>query len=634
MKKPESAEGKGAIDTTQSAHARLRTLPLKSIMINEGFWAERQAVNRRISLEHGYQMLEKAGNFHNFRMAAGRKQGEYRGRLFLDENVYKWIEAVAYELGKAPDDKLQQMVDEAISLIADAQQADGYLNTYYITQEPENRWTDLDHSHELYCAGHLFQAAIAYHRATGNANLLNIATRFADHIDSVIGPDKQKGAPGHSEIEMALVELYRETGEKNYLSLSKFFIDQRGQGKMRGLGWVGPEYHQDRVPVREALIVEGHAVRALYLTSGITDLYLETGEKELLDALTRQWHDMIGGKLHVTGGAGARYEGESFGDPFELPNDQCYCETCAAIGSIMWNWRMLLATGEARFIDLLEQTLYNGFLSGPALDGKNFFYINPLLSRGGYGRAEWYEVACCPPNIMRTIASVQQFIATNDTSGIQIHLYSAAAISTEKASFQMETDYPWQGEVKIRLDEVDGSEWTLSLRIPSWCNSASVRINGEATTVRANPDSYIEITHTWQQGDTIELSLPMTPHLLTAHPSIDTTRGCTAIQRGPILYCLEQIDQAAGVDIMAVEIDETIPLEAEWNTDLLGGVMTVNASGYTLDTSVWGDQIYQRLSGRMDLPKRQIQLKAIPYYAWGNRGADAMRVWIPLKTTE
>ncbi|MCZ7546067.1 MAG: glycoside hydrolase family 127 protein [Anaerolineae bacterium] len=627
-------ERKGPVDSTRSRHARWRTLPLTSVQLDGGFWADRQAVNRRSSLVHAYRMLKAAGNFHNLRVAAGRANGDYRGRNFLDSDVYKWLEAVAYELAKAPDATLRQMAEEAIDLIAAAQTPDGYLNTYVQIVTPDSRFSDLDHGHELYCAGHLFQAAVAYHRATGSPALLDVATRFADYIDGIFGPGKRPGTDGHPEVEMALVELYRETGEARYLKLAQFFVDERGKGKMRGLGWYGPEYHQDRVPVRQATEIEGHAVRALYLMAGVTDLYLETGEQALLDAANRLWRDMTGGKLHLTGGAGARYEGESFGAPYELPSDQCYCETCAAIASIQWNWRMLLATGEARFADLLEQTLYNGFLSGVAADGEHFFYINPLLSRGGYERAAWYEVACCPPNIMRTVASVEHYLATTDASGVQVHLYSPASVSAtlesgERVALRLETQYPWQGHVALTIVETGAQPWTLRLRIPGWQEAASIRVNGQAANTAARAGTYALIVRAWQPGDRVELDLPMPPQLLEAHPQIDATRASAAIRRGPLVYCLEQRDQDPDVDIFSVQIDARAPLEAAWNPDLLGGMMVVNACGHALDMNGWAGHLYRPLGAVEGLPRRPVQLRAVPYFAWANRGARAMRVWIP-----
>jgi uncharacterized protein len=624
----------GPVNTAHSPHARWRTLSLGSVTLQGGFWSQWQALNRQTTLEHGFQMLEQAGNLNNLRVAAGRQQGQYRGRNFNDSDVYKWLEAVAYEVARHPQSPHRQNAEQMIDLLEAAQMPDGYLNTYYQLVEPENRWADLDHGHELYCAGHLFQAAVAYKRATGDTRLLAVAERVADHIDATFGPGKRPGAPGHPEIEMALVEMYRETGQGRYLHLAQFFIDQRGQGKMRGLGWSGAEYHQDRVPIRQATEIEGHAVRALYLMAGVTDVYLETGEQALFDALLRLWRDMTGGKLHITGGAGARYEGESFGAPYELPNDQCYCETCAAIASVMWNWRMLLATGGAEYADVLEQTLYNGFLSGLSQDGRNFFYINPLLSRGGYQRAEWYVTACCPPNIMRTIASIEHYLATSDPDGVQIHLYHAAAIQADPETgrdvgLRLETNYPWEGQVKVVITETSAAPWTLSLRIPGWCGETSIQVNGEAVYVPATAGSYATIKRGWQPGDTVEVEFAMAPQLVEAHPQVDATRGSAAIQRGPLVYCLEQVDHE--VDILGVEIDESAPLEAAWNAQLPGGAMAINAPGYALSSAAWEGALYRPLSATSDadLARRPVQLTAVPYYLWGNRGDTAMRVWIP-----
>jgi DUF1680 family protein len=339
----------GPVDTSHSPFVRLQALPLGAVRFKPGFWTGLQATNRRVSLKHGYDMLKKAGNFDNLKLAAGAGSGQYRGMNFLDEDVYKWLEALAWEMGNAPDAELQHMADEAIALISAAQQPDGYLNSYYQVVEPDRKWADLDFSHELYCAGHLFQAAVAFERALDDSRLLEVACRLADHIASVFGPGKKEGACGHPEVEMALVELYRSIGNETYLNLAQFFVDQRGQKRMRGLGANGPEYHQDHVPVREAQEVAGHAVRQMYLLAGVTDLYMETGEQVLLEAVDRLWHDMTGTKTYLTGGLGSRYDGEAFGEAYELPPDQCYCETCAAIGSLMWNWRLLLITGQMAF---------------------------------------------------------------------------------------------------------------------------------------------------------------------------------------------------------------------------------------------------------------------------------------------
>ena len=574
----------GPVDTSSSPYARRSTVPLDGIALEEGFWLSRQRINRSVSLRHGYRQLEAHGNFHDLRLAAGTAEGEYRPPVFMDSDVYKWLEAVAYALATEPDSELQQMAETAIDLIAAAQQPDGYLNSYWQVVEPERRWEDLDHGHELYCAGHLIQAAVAYRRATGDARLLHVAQRFANHIDIVFGPDRRQGTPGHPEIETALVELYRASGERRYLDLAAYFLGQRGQGKLRGLNRdIRAEYHQDRVSVRDTDVVEGHAVRQLYLTAGVTDLYLETGEQALFDALMRQWRDFTATKLHVTGGAGARHEGEAFGEAYELPNDRCYCETCAQIASIQWNWRLLLATGDARYADLMERTLYNGFLSGVSLDGSRYFYVNPLLSRGGIERPEWYGCACCPPNVMRLLASLPHYFVTTSDDGVQVHQYAPASIhialpSGQPATLHMETEYPWRGRIRLAVGETDGSEWALSLRIPDWCDDWTASVNEGIDVEAVRQGGYVAITRAWKSGDTIEVALTMEPVLIEAHPRIDPTRSSLAIQRGPLVYCLEAADQEPSVDLLDVRLDPDAPLTARWRPDLFGGVMTIEQS--------------------------------------------------------
>jgi len=606
---------------------------LGSISLTKGFWSHKQETNRQVSLRHGYKQLERAGNLNNLRLAAGYGEGEYQGLVFMDSDVYKWLEALAYDLANVRDPEVERMADEIIDLLVAAQQDDGYLNSYFQVAHPERRWTDLDHDHELYCAGHLFEAAVAMHRATGDERLLRVACRFADHIDSLFGPGKREGACGHPEIELALVELYRETGVRRYLDLAAFFVNQRGKGRMRGYGRLGPEYHQDRVPVRQATAVEGHAVRQLYLTAGVTDVYLETGEQALFDALTRLWYDMTAHKMHLTGGFGARFVGESFGEAYELPSDRCYCETCAAIASMMWNWRMLLATGQPRYADVLERSLYNGFLSGVSLDGRRFFYVNPLQSRGGIERAEWYDCACCPPNVMRQIAVVSHYLATVDETGLQVHQYASARIEAEletgpHVALRVETDYPWDGRVKVAVEETDEATWQLALRVPGWCEGASLRVNGQAVERPAPGGTYAAIERAWQVGDVVELNLPMEPRLTAPNPRVDAIRGSLAIERGPLVYCLEQVDQEPNLNLLDVRIDPEAPLQATWREHLLGGVVAIEAPGAVVDTGAWQDALY-RPAPVENPPRREVTLTAVPYYAWANRSPGAMRVWIP-----
>jgi hypothetical protein len=622
----------------------LKTLGGGAATIEGGLWARRQATNRDAALPHGYRMLEAAGNLENLRIAAGTSSGRYQGPVFMDSDVYKWIEAAAYEYARMPGDWLRSHMAAAIDIVGAAQGEDGYVNSHYQVAEPGRRWTDFAQGHELYCAGHLFQAAVAHHRATGEDRLLGIARRFADYLDTSFGPGKRPGTPGHPEIEMGLTELYRETGERRYLDLARFFLDQRGHG------WLGPgrynsaAYYQDRVPVREAAEVEGHAVRALYLTAGAADVHLETAEAALLTALDRQWADLVSHKLYVTGGVGSRHLGEAFGQPYELPNDLAYCETCAAIASILWSWRMLLATGQARFADLIDRTLHNAVLAGVSLDGERYFYVNPLasngrvehLGRGGCRRKEWHLVACCPPNVMRLLASLGHYLATRDRAGLQVHQYAPARIATELPSerplgLRMETRYPWEGSVRLTIEDGDGSAWTLSLRVPAWCGRATLRVNGGAGEAEPDASGYLRLERTWRSGDVVEMDLPMHAGLIEPHPAIESTRGSVAIERGPLVYCLEQADHG-DTPIAELEIDPTAALASRWDPELLEGVVVLRAAGFRVDTSSWDGRLYRPFRSEAPPAPQRVELTAIPYFAWANRKPGAMRVWVPRAT--
>lgn len=643
--------GAGPLDVSQSPYARWQPLGFKDVSINPGFWADKRAVSRNQSLRHAFAMLGKAGNLNNLRLAAGAGEGNYQGRLFIDSDVYKWLEAVGWALGSGPDSELQAMADQAIALVAAAQQPDGYINSYYTVAVPGAHWTDLDHGHEMYCAGHLFQAAVAWQRALGDRRLIDIACRFADHIDTVFGPDKRHGACGHPEIETALIELYRGTGERRYLDLAKFFIDQRGQRKMSGYGPYGPEYMQDHLPVRKVTEAIGHTVRQLYLASGVVDLYLETGEQALLDAMQQVWHDIGATKLYITGGIGARFDGEAFGDPYELPPDQCYCEGCTSIANLMWNWRMLIVTGESRFADMIERSLYNMILASPALDGQHFFYVNPLMLREARflrlssnpppseefiptERPEWHDVACCPPNVMRTLASLGHYLATRSDVGIQVHQYAPADLICEmpagkRASLKMTTDYPWHGQIRLEVTEATGPVWALSLRLPDWARKWHLSVNGQAVDAPKVEKGYAVLEREWKTGDVVELDLAMEPELIASNPRIDATRASLAIQRGPIVYCLEDCDQEVKGRILDVEIDRHQSLKAVWREDLLGGVMVVEAEGRFVDAGTWQDKLYRPVASLGSMAATPARLLAVPYYAWGNRGIGGMRVWIP-----
>ncbi len=639
----------GPVDTTHSPFTRLTAVTANSVAIKPGFWSNVQTVIHSNSLKHAYRMLEKAGNFHNFRLAAGNAKGIYRGRIFIDSDVYKWLEAVGWELGRQPDDDLRKMADEAISLVEDAQCEDGYLNCYVQTTPSIGRWEDMDHGHELYCAGHLFQAAVAFHRAVGDDRLLKVSTRFADRICEALGPGKQEKTCGHPEVEMALIELYRVTGNAAYLETSKCLIDRRGKRKMIGFASYGPEYHQDHVPVREAVSADGHAVRQLYLASGVADLYLETGEQALWNSLQSIWKDIASSKLYITGGVGARFDGEAFGDPYELPPDQCYCETCASIAFIQWNWRMLLASGDSRFADMIERCLFNIVLGCPSQDGRHFFYANPLMVRNGNfsrlsanepdgsvvtGRPEWHGVACCPPNVMRTYASLDQIMATCSPDGLQIHQYAPMDLTVPskdggKLSLVVETKYPYEGTVRLTVKEVSAFRGTISLRQPAWCPSTSITINGEKSRVLVAENGYFLLDHDWKSGDVIEMEMTLAPVFVEANPRVDAVRGCVAIQFGPLVFCLESQDQPVNGGLEDIRVNTKKPLISHWRDDLLGGVLTMEASGCEVDMEPWNGRLYRSANRHSEPVCRDIKLTAIPYYAWGNRGIASMRVWIP-----
>jgi DUF1680 family protein len=588
-------------------------------------------------------------------VAAGSEQGEYRGAYpFVDSDVYKWLEAASWQLAQsAPGEggpearRLADEVERIISLVAQAQRNDGYLNTWFQVRHGGERYQDLRWGHELYCAGHLMQAAVAHHRATGGEELLDVARRFADHIDSVFGPPGSgkpiDGIDGHPEVETALVELYRETGERRYLDLAGYFVDRYGHGLLGG-----EAYCQDRVPVRSATNVEGHAVRQLYLLAGAADLAAETGDTELLAASERLWQAMTTTKTHITGGLGAHHDEEDFGDPFELPNERAYCETCAAIASIHWSWRMALLTGQARYSDLIERTLYNGFLAGVSLDGESWLYVNPLQVRDGHTdpggdqsarRTRWFRCACCPPNVMRLLAGLEHYLSSTDGQGLQIHQYVTGRYSGDldggtAVAVSSRTDYPWHGAITLTVEATPADRpWTLSLRIPQWCREYRVRCGNRTYDQSDAPvkDGWLRLERAWVPGDQVVLELGLEPRLTAADPRVDAVRGCVAIERGPLVYCLEQVDHPGG-GLDDIVIDPVRPLAVKDRPDLLGGVTVVVAAGRRRQLPATGWWPYRSPDAATDpVPPagEPVELTAIPYYAWANRQDGSMRVWLP-----
>ncbi|WP_405577542.1 glycoside hydrolase family 127 protein [Streptomyces sp. NBC_01190] len=628
--------------------------PLLAADIRGGFWHRRRDINGRVGIPQGPQLLESAGNLHNLRLAAHTVEGTYRGDLpFVDSDVYKWLEAAAWQLGRAApsdgsgpaeDAGLTADVQRIIALVADAQQPDGYLNTWFQVTKDGRRYEDLRWGHELYCAGHLIQAAVAHHRATGGKELLDVAVRFADHIESVFGRDKRiDGFDGHPEVETALVELYRETGERRYLDLAAYFVDRHGHGLLGG-----EAYCQDRTPLRVQDNVEGHAVRQLYLLAGAADVAAETGDAELLAACERLWTAMVATKTHITGGLGAHHDEEDFGDPYELPNERAYCETCAAVASVHFSWRMALLTGDARYSDLIERTLFNGFLAGVSLDGERWLYVNPLQVRDGHTdtggdqsarRTRWFRCACCPPNVMRLLAGLEHYIASTSTDGLQIHQYATGRYTGDLAGdalvVSVHTDFPWSGTVRLSVEDCPTDRpWTLSLRIPQWSTDHRVEVKGRELVPTAADAGWLRLAGPWTPGDEITLELAITPRLVAADARVDAVRGCVAIERGPLVYCLEGVDNPGGLD--DVVIDAGRPLVEESRSELLGGVVTVTASGSRRTRPAGGWWPYRELADsdrgsvrRAGSADTAAALTAVPYYAWANRQDGPMRVWIP-----
>lgn len=644
----------GPVLPTASARAALR--PVGEAVIDGGLWGERLAVNARTSVPGGYQRLVDAGNLHNLRLAAGAATGAYVNELpFLDSDVYKWLEAAAWQLGD-PDTEpelaasLAGRVAEIVGLLRDAQRPDGYLQSYYQVVRPDRRWQELDWGHELYCAGHLIQAAVAHVRATGHTELLDVARRFADHIDEVFGPDRRDAVCGHPEIETALVELFRVTGEVRYRDLARFFVDRRGHGTLPA-GRFGAGYWQDHAPVREAEEVTGHAVRQLYLLAGVVDVHTETGDDSLLAASERLWEEMVARKSYVTGGVGAHQTDEAFGDPFELPSERAYTETCAAIAAVHLSWRLLLATGRARYADHLERVLYNGFLSGVGLDGEHYSYRNPLQVRDGHRpeaqagdhgafRVRWFTCACCPPNVMRLLASLPHaFAASDPAGGLVLHQYAPGRFAADGLAARVTTEYPWRGRVAVEIveapepgaDEAARPERVLTLRVPHWAAEGwRLTVNGRPVDLAAE-DGWLRLARGWRPGDAVVLELDVAPRL-TAPPSrADALRGCVAVERGPLVYCVESADLPAGTAVDDLRLDAGAPLRESVEPVAPGVAVAIRAAGAAWSPTADGWWAYRphEATSAPEPPAVPVELTLIPYHLWGHRERGAMRVWLP-----
>lgn len=666
-----NAQEKGIINNANTPYMQLKSIDFDDCKWTEGFWAERQQVCHEDMIPNLKRLMEDPEIIHaydNFKVAAGLKEGESRGFSFLDGDFYKYVEALAYTYGVSKDEKINQLMDEIIDVIGKAQRDDGYLHTqiqigHGIRRFPrtdqqvfteKNGPFEVDFDHEFYNFGHLMTAACVHYRITGKKSFLNIAIKASDMIyDKFKDPSPELAAidwnPPHY---MGLVEMYRTTGDKKYLELAETFVNMLGSTEESGAKTHrGLDHSQKRTPFREETEAVGHAGHGNYMYCGVTDIYAETGETALLETIEKIWGSVADKKMYVHGGTGPNHWGvsknhdvvsESYGQDYVLPNLRAYNETCANIGNAMWNWRMFMLNGDAKFADIMELVFYNSALSGVALDGKSFFYTNPLRYIEGHPhtgrdlgkRSEYMAVFCCPPNIIRTIAKMHTYAYNTSKKGVWVNLYGSNELKTKlidgsEIALSQKTNYPWDGNIKITVEAVKkNKELSLMLRIPGWANEASLKVNGEVIEANFESGSYFDLKRKWKKGDVVELDLPMTTQLITANPNIEETYNQVAVKRGPLVYCTESIDLPEGVAINEVVIPQNIVLEPRFDSDLLSGINVLEGEVEVYQNSDWSNTLYKPLEQK-ELKKTKI--KMIPYYAWNNRGTTNMSVWMPLK---
>ncbi|HKN73539.1 MAG TPA: beta-L-arabinofuranosidase domain-containing protein [Candidatus Acidoferrum sp.] len=634
----------GIENLSKSPYAKLRNIPVHAVTIQGGFWAWRREVNVTKSIPSMHDLLEANGRMNNFRRLTGKSNEPQRGPVYSDSDVYKWTEAVGFALQSGDRPEIRAMAERAIAEVVAAQQSDGYLNTYYVGDKASQRMQPQVQTtgHELYCMGHFLQGAIAYYRATGDTKMLDAGIRFVD--DFLIpnyGPAPKKPiVSGHPEIEMGLIELYRITGDKRQLDLAGYILHGDDRIPLPDYRTI---YMFSGTPFTARTKLEGHAVRAMYACCGSTDYYLETGDAAYWKTLNMLWDDMTKTKMYVTGGVGSRSDGEAFGDAYELPNYLAYGESCAAIGNLMWNWRMLAATGDAKFTDVMERALYNGINSGMSLDGTLYCYRNPLAFDPATGekiRNPWYDTTCCPPNLERTFAALPGYFYSTSKDGIYLHLYDNSELNWHLENgtglkVTQKTKYPWDGSVEIAVTPAQPSSFTFFLRIPAWAEHARVSVNGEAVS-SIKPGEYLPIQRRWMPGDVIQANFEISSQVLEANPHVVDDMGRVAIQRGPLVYCLEEIDQPAGTILtdVAVDLSESsgVKFHEEFRSELLGGTVVLHQAGFVYERDRSRDVLYSKYSAE-PLKSRRVPLTFIPYYAWSNRQATSMEVWTPFLRT-
>lgn len=603
-------------DVKQEEAAMKMITPVKfsDVKINDGFWTPRLKSHKDVTMGVCIDQIEnQTGRIRNFENAA-LKQGEHSGIFFDDSDVYKALEGMAYSLQNIPDPILEAKCDEWIDKFAAAQEEDGYINTFYTLTGLDKRWDNMD-KHEMYCAGHMIEAGVAYYNVTGKRKLLDVCIRMADHMMTIFGPGKRNWVPGHEEIELALVKLYQVTGDKKYLDFSEWLLEQRGHGYGSYSVHVDPEgarkwnpiYYQDDAPVRDMCEIAGHAVRAMYLYCGMADVAAYTGDQGYIDALNRLWDDVVVRNMYITGGIGQSAHNEGFTTDYSLPNLTAYCETCASVGMVLWNWRMNQFTGDSKYADVMERSMYNGALAGISLEGDLFFYVNPLESVGTHHRKPWYGCACCPSQICRFLPSIGNYIYGLSQDAVWVNLYmgntAEVKVNGKNVTLTQETNYPWEGAVALTVGTKSPVKTQMRMRIPEWCRSYTLAVNGTAVDVPVEK-GYAVIDRKWKNGDKIELVLDMPVEVVAADPRVKENEGRRALQRGPLVYCLEEADNK--VDYDQLRISEDASFSTEFKPDFLRGVVTITAQT--------GSQT----------------LNYIPYYSWDNREPGRMQVWVPL----
>lgn len=639
-----------------SARKGLTPVPFTAVRFTDSFWAPRIETNRTATIPHIFRKLEETGRISAFDLNFERPVPSPIVLIFGDSDPAKWIEAASYSLATHPDPVLAGQVEGVVEKIIRAQQPDGYLNTHFIHTQPEMRWKNLRDWHEMYCAGHLIEGAVAHHQATGDDRLIGALARYADLIDANFGPQpgKKLGYGGHPEIELALVRLYHETGNRRYLELSKYFVEERGQqgpgkphyydleARQRGEDpaafWAkNYEYCQAEEPIRDQKKVVGHAVRAMYLLSAVADLAGEYEDPSLLETSERLWGNLLNRRMYLTGGIGPSRHNEGFTLDYDLPDETAYAETCATIGLVMWNERMLQFDGDRKYADVVERGLYNGFLSGVSLEGTHFFYENPLASAGEHHRTEWFACPCCPPNVARVLASIGKYFYATSDDGLWVHLFAGnetqVEINGQTIRVRQETNYPWDGHVRLLINSDNEHTaphvFTLHLRVPGWCDGYTLKVNGQLLDLHPETGGYLTINRPWQDGDVVDYEMEMPIRPVFANPAVRLLEGRVAIQRGPIVYCLEGTDNnnmiLDRISVSAEDIAHTFTVE--FRPELLGGVTIVHGQGFAIEDTGWGEALYRNAAP----DEKPINITAVPYCVWDNREPGEMRIWLRAK---